>query len=87
MQGYYPIKVLMITDMHMNTVSNTLNVLHLHNKCYSSRQLHNPFRDHFNIRSLQVMNIIIMQFSRLPVQNSSVIPDVFLTSFSNHSYF
>jgi len=32
------------------------------------------------------MNIIIMHFFRLPVQNSSVIPDVFLSSFSYSSY-
>ena len=77
----------LITAMHRNTVSNTLNVVHLHNECYSSLPLLNTFHKHFHIKSLQVTKIIIMHFSRLPVQNSSVIPDAILSFFYNHSCF
>lgn len=77
----------LITAMHRDAVSNKLNVSHLHNKCYILLPLFNHFHDHLNTRSLQVTKIIIMQISWLPVQNSSVIPDVFLSPFSNHSYF
>lgn len=86
-EGLLSDKVSLITAMHRDTVGNTLNVLHLHNKCHSSLSPINPFYNHFNIRSLQVTKTIIMHFSRPPVQNSSVIQDVFLSSFSNHSYF